>query len=87
MKVIIVNYCVSNLKLFIYGLKLLAQQNILIFTVIKTNYYNCNNLMKVHGYMFVVYFLNFIIMCIFLFKLEFSICKCFCHIDDFTICL
>jgi len=26
-------------------------------------------------------------MCIFLFKLIISICKCFCHIDDFTVCL
>jgi hypothetical protein len=43
--------------------------------------------MKVHDYMFVVYFLNFKIMCIFLFKLTISICKYFCHIDDFTICL
>jgi hypothetical protein len=43
--------------------------------------------MKVHDYMFGVYFLNFMIMCIFLFKLEILICKFFCHIDDFTICL
>jgi hypothetical protein len=43
--------------------------------------------MKVHDYMFGVYFLNFIIMCIFFFKLTISICKYFCHIDDFTICL
>jgi hypothetical protein len=35
--------------------------------------------MKIHEYMFGVYFLNFIIMCIFLFKLTISICKCFCH--------
>jgi len=31
--------------------------------------------------------LNFIIMCILLFKLAILICKCFCPIDDFTICL
>ncbi len=43
--------------------------------------------MEVHDYMFGVYFLNFMIMCIFLFKLAILICKCFCHIDDFTICL
>jgi hypothetical protein len=43
--------------------------------------------MKVHDYMFGVYFLNFIIMCIFLFKLVILICQCFYHIDDFTICL
>ncbi len=42
--------------------------------------------MKILDYMFGVFF-NFIIMCILLFKLEILICKCFCHIDDFTICL
>jgi len=87
MNVIIVNYCVSNLKLLSYGWQLLTLQNFHIFTVIKINYYNCNHLMKVHDYMFGVYFLDFIIMCIFLFKLTISICKCFCHIDDFTIYL
>jgi len=30
---------------------------------------------------------KFMIMCIFLFKLEILICNFFCHIDDFTICL
>jgi hypothetical protein len=43
--------------------------------------------MKVHHYMFGAYFLNFIIMCIFLFKLVISISKCFCHVDGFIICL
>jgi hypothetical protein len=43
--------------------------------------------MEVHDYMFGVCFLNFIIMCIFLFKLTISICKGFCRIDEFTICL
>ncbi len=43
--------------------------------------------MKVHEYMFGVYFLNFMIMRIFLFKLTILICNFFCHIDDFTICL
>jgi len=43
--------------------------------------------MKVHDYMSCVYFLNFIIMCIFLFKLTILICKRFCHVDDFNICL
>jgi len=51
------------------------------------NYYNYNNLMKVHEYMFGVYFLNFMIMCIISFKLEILICNLFCHINDFTICL
>jgi hypothetical protein len=55
--------------------------------IIKINYYDYNNLMKSHDYMFGVYFLNFIIMCIFLFKLANWICRHFCHIDDFTICL
>jgi len=43
--------------------------------------------MKVHEYMFGVYFSNFMIMRIFLFKLAILICNFFCHIDDFTICL
>jgi hypothetical protein len=33
--------------------------------------------MKVHDYMFGVYFLNFMIMCIFIFKLAILTCKCF----------
>ncbi len=42
---------------------------------------------KVHYYMFGVYLLNFIIMHIFLLKWSILIHQCFCHIDDYTICL
>jgi len=45
--------------------------------LIKINYCNYDNLMKVHDYMFGVYFLNFIIMCILLFKLAIVICNVF----------
>jgi hypothetical protein len=39
--------------------------------------------LKVHNFMFSVYFLNFIIMYIFLFKLT-ILSQFFCHINDFT---
>jgi hypothetical protein len=39
--------------------------------------------LKVHYFMFSVYFLNFIIMYIFLFKLA-ILSQFFCHINDFT---
>jgi len=60
MNVFIVNDCIYNLTLLIYSEQLWEIKNIHInysyFTIIKINYCNYNDLIKVHDYMFVIVF-------------------------------